>query len=194
MLIFIIIGCCILTILLILFCVFLFAKFKFRIIVHNRNIKIYFARKKIYDSIEKNCGHKTETQDTFEKKYENMKHIINIIRKVIADENGDIISILNHSKKTLSVRKLNISLDYGFDDAAITGVTGGVIWSLISALSAFVERYIDFRKFTNVAVKPHYTEKILEFNLECDLFVSFYHCYKIIKHFKRFKKTLEGGR
>ena len=169
-----IIGCVVFSILLILLLIFFFAKFKFRIVVHNKDIKIYWRKDVIYDSMDEYDYVDDVKELSFEKKYKKMKYIINLIRKILDDKNDDIIYILKYVKKTFTVKRLDISLDYGFDDAAMTGITGGVIWSLISGLSAFVGRFIDFRKFTNIAVKPYYTEEILDFNLECVFDVSIY--------------------
>ena len=47
---FIIIACAVLLLLLIVLYVVLFAKFKFRVLINNKDIKIYWKRKIIYDS------------------------------------------------------------------------------------------------------------------------------------------------
>ena len=53
---------------------------------------------------------------------------------------------------------------------------------------------IDIKSFANIAVKPYYTEEILEFKLELFFNVSIYNYLKTQKLIKRFKKTLEGRR
>ena len=191
----IIAGCCVAAILLILLFIILFVKFKISIKVNNKTASVYLGKIKIYDSSDSVAEDDLrDNEEEFEEKYKKMKLAINFIRKILDDKNDDIIYILNYAKKTFSVKNLDISLDFGFNDAALTGITGGIIWTLISAVSAFVGRFIDFKRFTNIAVKPYYTENILDFKLEFVFYVRILNFLKMLKHIKRFKKTLEGRR
>lgn len=191
-------GCCIAAILLILLLIVLFVKFKISIKVNNKTVRVYLGKIKIYDStdsVEKDDREDVVDKDkAFEEKYSKMKLVINFFRKILDDRNDDIIYILKYAKKTVSMKKLDIALDYGFDDAALTGITGGIIWTLISGVSGFVGRFIDIKRFTNIAVKPYYTEKIIDFKLEFVFKVRILHLLKTLRHVKRFKKTLEGRR
>lgn len=191
-------GCCVAAILLILLLIILFVKFKITVRVNNKKVRVFLGKIKLYDSTD---SVKTYDEDDvvdkeqeFEEKYKKMKLVINFIRKVLDDKNDDIIYILKYAKKTISIKRLDISLDYGFDDAALTGITGGIIWILISGIFSFAGRFIDVKRFTNIAVKPYYTEKILDFKLEFVFSVRILHLLKTIRHVKRFKKTLEGRR
>ena len=191
----ILIACAIVVLLLIIYYIIFCAKLRFCIKVNNTDIKMYWKKSVIYD-LRNNFPQKNSDNQPlpFEEKYKRMKYIINFLRTLLDDENDDIIYILKYAKRTFSVKRLDISLDYGFDDAALTGITGGIIWTLIAGLSGFVGRYIDFKKFTNIAVKPYYTEEILEFKLDLFFDVSLYNFMKTIRHIKRFKKTLKGRR
>lgn len=199
MILFICIACAVLLlILLAILFVVLFAKFKFRVFINNRDIKIYWKRKIIYDSLEEyedyDDSEEVEKSVIFEKRYKKMKRIINLIRSVLDDRNDDLIYIFRYAKKTVSVEKLDVSLDYGFDDAALTGITGGVIWTVISGVCGLVGRFIDIKRFANIAVKPHYTENIIDFKLDLVFNVSIYNYLKTKRLIKRFKKSLEGRR
>ncbi len=191
-------GSCIAAILIVLLLIILFVRFKISVKVNNKTAKVYLGKIKIYDSsnaAERKSKNKTVDKDReFEEKYANFKKIINFFRKIPDDKNDDIVYILKYAKKTFSVRRLDISLDYGFDDAALTGITGGIIWTVIPAISGFVGRYIDIKQITNIAIKPYYTEKILDFKLEFVFCVRILHLCKTLRHIKRFKKTLEGRR
>jgi len=196
---FILIACAVLLLaLMVILFIVLYAKFKFCVFINNKDIKIYWKRKIIYDSLEEydDYDDSADNEKTiiFEKRYKKMKRIINLIRRVLDDKNDDLIYIFKYTKKTFSVEKLDVSLDYGFDDAALTGITGGVIWTVISGVCGLVGRFIDIKKFTNIAVKPHYTENIIDFKLELVFNVSIYNYLKTKKLIKRFKKTLEGRR
>ena len=188
----IIAGCCIAVILMILLLVILFVKFKIYIKVNNKTVRVYIGKIKVYDSSEIADNNSVEEKQEVEEKYKKMKLVINFIRKVLDDKNDDIVYILKYAKKTVSVKRLDIALDYGFDDAALTGITGGVLWTLVSGVSGFIGKYIDIKKYTNIAIKPYYTEKILNFKLEFVFSVRILHLLKTLRHAKRFKKTLEG--
>lgn len=189
---------CVGSIFLVLLFIILFAKFKISVIINNKIIKVFLGRIKVYDSSKKksktngNTDKKIDKDKEFEKKYKGLKQSVNFIRKILDDKNDDIIYILKYIKKTFYVKKLDISLDYGFGDAAVTGITGGIIWGLISNICGFAGRYIDVNSFTNIAVKPHYTEKILDYNITFVFYIRTLNLIKTYRRVKRFKKTLEG--
>lgn len=190
----IIAGCSIAALILILLFIIMFAKLKISIIINNKIIKVYLCKIKVYDSSKNTEKTKKNNKDyEFEEKYKTFKLVINFIRKVLDDKNDDLIFILKYARKTLSVKKLDVSLGYGFGDAALTGITGGIIWGFISNICGFVGKYININEFINVAVKPYYTEKMLDFKVDFVFSVRILYLIKTAKHIKRFKNTLKGG-
>jgi len=191
----IIIGCSLGAVVLILLLIILFGKLKISVTVNNNIIKAYVSGIKMYDSSNKKQPAKVlKKEESFEKNYKNFKYVINFVRKILDDKNDDLIYILKNAKKTLSVKKLDLSLDYGFGDAALTGITGGIIWGLISNICCFIGKYININEFTHVAVKPYYTEKILEYKINLVFTVRILYLLKTAKHVRRFKNTLKGGK
>lgn len=190
----IVVGCSVAELILVLLFIILFAKLKVSVIINNKIIKVYLYKIKVYDST-KNTEKtkKINKDDEFEKKYKTFKLVINFLRKVLDDKNDDLLYILKYIKKSVFVKKLDISLDYGFGDAALTGVTGGIIWGLISNICGFIGKYINVKEFTNIAVKPYYTEKILDFKVNFVFSVRILYLIKNAMYIKRFKNTLKGG-
>lgn len=189
--------CCITIFLLLFLFLILFLKLKISIYINNNIIKIFLWKIKVFDSSkekkQKNKNEKNIDKDeNFEKKYKGFKKVINFFRKLLDDKNDDLIFILKYIKKTFSIKKLDVSLDYGFGDAALTGITSGIIWGLISNSCSFVGRFIDINNFTNIAIKPQYTEKTLDYKVNFIFYIKILNLLKAYKHFKRFKKTLEG--
>ena len=79
-------------------------------------------------------------------------------------------------------------MDYGFGNAAITGITGGIIWGVISNVCCIIHKYVNnIKDVLNVAVKPHYTEQIFEYNIKLVFYVRIVSLFKLLKHIKRFK-------
>ena len=191
-----IITLAVLVILFLLF--FLLAKVKVSVVVNNSNIKAYVGAIKVYDSKKKKkpktVNVKKKKEEEFEKNYRSLKMIVNFIRRVFDDKNDDILYILRHIRRTFDVKRLDVALDYGFGDAAVTGITGGGIWIVLSNAAAFVSKYIDVNDILNIAVKPHYTEKIIEFKLNFAFTVRVYHLNYALRLVLRFIKTLKGGR
>ncbi|MEE1043036.1 MAG: DUF2953 domain-containing protein [Clostridia bacterium] len=185
-------GCSVAALILILLSVILFVKLKVSVIVHNKVFWVYVCGIKVFDST-KNTNVKTKENEKLEVNYKKFKFIINFITKILDDKNDDLLYILKYAGKTVDVKRFDVSLDYGFGDAALTGITGGIIWGLISNICAFLDRYIDINNYANVAVKPYYTEKIFEFNSEFVFSVRIFYLMKLLKHFKRFVNTLKGG-
>ena len=63
-------------------------------------------------------------------------------------------------------------MDYGFGNAAITGITGGIIWGLISNVCCIIHKYADnIKDVINIAVKPHYTEQVFEYKINIVFYV-----------------------
>ena len=177
---------------------FLFAKLKVSVVVNNSDVKAYVGAIKVYDSKKKKkpktVNVKKKKEEEFEKNYRSIKMIVNFIRRVFDDKNDDILYILRHIKRTFDVKRLDVALDYGFGDAAVTGIMGGGIWLVLSNAAAFVSKYIDVNDILNIAVKPHYTEKIIEFKVNFVFTVRVYHLIHTLRHILRFTKTLKGGR
>ena len=177
---------------------FLIAKLKVSIAVNNSDVKAYVGAIKVYDSKKKKkpktVNVKKIKEEEFEKNYRSIKMVVNFIRRVFDDKNDDILYILRHIKRTFDVKRLDVALDYGFGDAAVTGITGGGIWLVLSNAAAFVSKYIDVNDILNIAVKPHYTEKIIEFKVNFIFTVRVYHLIHTLRHILRFTKTLKGGR
>ena len=177
---------------------FLFAKLKVSVVVNNSDVKAYVGAIKVYDSKkkkkQKTVNVKKKKEEEFEKNYRSIKMIVNFIRRVFDDKNDGILYILRHIKRTFDVKRLDVALDYGFGDAAVTGIMGGGIWLVLSNAAAFVSKYIDVNDILNIAVKPHYTEKIIEFKVNFVFTVRVYHLIHTLRHILRFTKTLKGGR
>ena len=181
--------------LLLLFLLFLFLSVNLKITVHNKNIAVRVGLFKVYDSVnKKKIAKKKEKEQKCEENYKNTKQVINLIRKILDDRNDDLLSILKYMSKTFKVRRLDLALEYGFSEAALTGIAGGAIWAAISGVCAYAGRYFDLKRFLNIAVKPDYNREVLEFKLCFESRVRLLHLAETVRYILRFKDTLKGGR
>lgn len=176
---------------------FFFLRLNVSLFVHNKDVLVKVGGIKVYDSAkpEKKKQKKVETKDEkFEKNYKSGKQVINFIRTLLDDKNDDLLLILRYIKKTFDVKRLDIALEYGFSEAAVTGIAGGAIWMAVAGVCSYVQRYIDLKNYLNVAVKPNYDEKIFDFNL-CFVFrIRICNLAKTMRYILRFKENLKGGR
>lgn len=98
--------------------------------------------------------------------FEVVKQKGSIFKNIFKNEKHEIISILKSFGQKFDIINLNISVDFGFGDAAITGIASGFIWNGISAIVSFVKKHIDIEGKTNIAVYPNYIESCFEANCQ----------------------------
>ncbi|WP_418921794.1 DUF2953 domain-containing protein [Clostridium aestuarii] len=103
-----------------------------------------------------------------------------------------LIRIIKSFKTTHSLFKplliLNIDLIYGFNDAAITGITYGLLWELNRNLYNFLSIYFKNKKF-KVNIKPNFNQSILEAKIKGIIFTNLvkiiYNKFFIFNHYKK---------
>ena len=181
-------------ILLILTILFFSVKLKIKISVVNSQVTVYVGKIKI----KKHAGKEEKETDIsgeekFEKEYKSVKQMFNLVVRIFDDKNDDLLYFLKYVKNTFNIKRLDVSLDYGFSEPAVTGIAGGAVWILITNVSALISKYIDIKEFTNIAVKPCYKEKKFEFKMNLIFTVKLSCAFFAYKRFKRLKKTLKGG-
>lgn len=182
-------------VLLLLFVIFIFTfRIKIRITVVNSRVTVFAGKIKI----EKNIKKAGENSDKFndkkiEKEYKSVKQMFNLVVRIFDDKNDDLLYFLKYIRDTFDVKRIDLSLEYGFSEPAVTGVMGGALWILITNVSAFIGKYVNIKEFTNIAVKPNYKEKKFEFKMNFVFTVKPSCLISAYRRFRRLKKTLKGG-
>ena len=182
-------------VLLILILFVFIARLKITLNLEDGVFKVYVYRFKILDTSkksDKNVIKPLDKEQEFEKKYKGFKYVVNAIRRILDDKNDDVLGILRHIRRTFGMKRLDVSIDYGTGDAAVTGITSGALWALISSVSAYVGRYINIKNILNIAVKLNYTERVLNYKINFVFTARVYHLLKTVKLVLRFTKTLKG--
>ncbi len=95
-----------------------------------------------------------------------VKQKVLIGKNIFKDEKYEIISILKAFGQKFDIINLNIAVNFGFGDAAITGIANGFIWNGTSAIVSFIQKHIDIQDKTNIAVYPNYLKNCFEANFE----------------------------
>ncbi|MBQ6906892.1 MAG: DUF2953 domain-containing protein [Clostridia bacterium] len=176
-----------------------FKKFKIVLFCQNKKLTIKIGFIKVVDTSKKGREKNPKRIKTVQKRkefgedYINAKKVILGIRNMLLDKNDDIIYFIRTLKDLVYIKKADFSIDYGFGDAAVTGIFDGILWGLISFTSSFLNKYIDIKNILNIAVKPHYTDKIFEYKSEIIIYVKLKNLIKLLKYINRMKKTFKEG-
>lgn len=168
------------------------ARLKITVLLENGVLKVYVYGVKVFD-MSMQAVKPLDREEEFKKKYKGFKYGINFFRRLLDDKNDDILGILHHISRTFSIKRFDLALDYGTGDAAATGITSGVLWALISGVSAFVGRYVNIKEIFNVAVKLNYTDKVFDYKINFTFTARVYHLIQTLRLVLRFTKTLKGG-
>ena len=120
-----------------------------------------------------------------------------IKNKILAGKNfynenkAEISSCLGEAGGLVNFSYLNISIKYGFGDAAITGIANAPLWTAIGAVSAVVRKYFDLKGKLNICLNPMFTEQCFNANVYTLFRVRLYSAYKL---FKKYEELLKKAR
>ena len=89
-----------------------------------------------------------------------------IFKNLFKEEKYEIISILKAFGQKFDIIYLNIAINFGFGDAAITGIANGFIWNGVKSIVSFLMKHIDIEDKTNIAIYPNYIESCFEASFE----------------------------
>lgn len=113
---------------------------------------------------------KEEEKINFNKIYENY-----LLFKSYYMKNKDLINkIKKYLKKSLVLKELDISIEFGTGNACYTGVLSGNIWAALGIITSFISTNIKVLK-QRVIVKPDFANEKLKIDLYCIFVVKFVH-------------------
>lgn len=67
--------------------------------------------------------------------------------------------------------KFNLTIDYGFDDAALTGVSYGIINALSYNLYQLIHKFFKIKDF-NININPNFENKIIYLNITGIIYIN----------------------
>ena len=100
--------------------------------------------------------HKTKPEQ--KKSFSELTGAFGESKKLYKNEKDEIIGILKEISSAFECEVLNFVVDFGFGNAAVTGIANGIIWAGVTAVVTLLKRFIDLDKKVNLAVSPNYTE------------------------------------
>ena len=114
----------------------------------------------------------------------------------------DVIKLLVYFQKKLRIPKYVMHLDFGFPDAANTGVAAGAAYALVYGFAALIYNHLNLKKKDlDVYVVPHFHDAKIDFYFNGIFKLRFVHIIRalfmllnIYSSFKKIQnKTNEGG-
>ena len=125
----------------------------------------------------------------FMERIDGVKHIYKLVK-------SDIEDILTYLKTRIQCRNLTVHLDFGFSDAAQTGIAAGVAYGVVYGFASIVYNNLPLRKDDmDIAVTPHFNRQCADFYTKSIFCLSIAHIIKVLtmllaihKKIKKIKK------
>ncbi|MFX0548962.1 DUF2953 domain-containing protein [Hathewaya histolytica] len=114
-----------------------------------------------------------------EKKLSVYIYNINVHKKKLTSKNTFKLSNLkdnkfSYFKKRKTKASLDLSLNYGLDDAFETAILYGVLCGALNSILLYLSQYIKFKQnnHNKINITPDYNHNKLEFNIKCIIYLS----------------------
>lgn len=123
------------------------------------NIKFDKKEKQINKSNENQQKEiKQEDNQSFLDKAKDLKKNFDILKNTFSNSKPSI-------KKTINIKEINLKMDFGLSDAAITGISTGILWATLYSAFAIVTQLFTVDKH-DFKINPIFNKNI--FTLECN--------------------------
>ena len=110
----------------------------------------------------------------FMKQVDWVKNIYEIIKK-------DLEDIFSYLRSRARCRNLTVHLDFGFEDAAQTGIAGGVAYGLVYSFASLVYNNLSLRKDDmDIAVNPRFDKQCTDLYIKSIFCLAPAHIIKVL--------------
>lgn len=131
--------------------------FMLRFYVFTKKLGFNIKFKETKKEKEKKEAGKAEGKDSFIDRAKRVKNNINILKNTFSASKG-------HIKKSITVKYVNFSMDFGLGDAALTGISTGVLWGVIYSAFALVCKLFTVKEH-KFSIDPIFNKNIMKINL-----------------------------
>lgn len=159
----------------------------FSLIIDVANLTIYEKKPVIKYKIHKNSLFKL-----FHEEHNRKIFSINDVKKILhlaMINKHDFQNTYINTLKSLSIRKLNFNLEFGFNDAAFTSIVYGLINIIVYNLFSKIYYYSNFRNNPSFSINPNFGKLRLVTSFNCILDFRYgniiINSIKFLKNFKR---------
>ena len=79
-------------------------------------------------------------------------------RRIYRDQKGNFLLILSKAARVAKLHEYNVEIDYGFGNAAITGIAYGAIYGVAVAADTVFRNSFGYQADSALRVKPNYND------------------------------------
>ncbi len=112
--------------------------------------------------------------------FENFKENVSDFKEMYKTSKADLKDMLSYVREHLSVESVDFKINFGFDNAAATGISTGAIWGMGSFLLKVIDTLVGIKKI-NMQVNPDFNNKIFEIYLKTILIMRPIHFIIILR-------------
>ncbi len=112
--------------------------------------------------------------------FEIFKNRITAFKEMFDEIKDDLYKMLAFARKHLTIKKVDFNIHFGFDNAATTGISTGVIWGLGSFLLKVFDSLVGIKKI-NMQVTPDFNNKIFNIYLKTILIIKPIHLIIVVR-------------
>ena len=148
-------------------------------------------------------AHKTKTGTLQEQEsklsFKNFKENISDFKEIYDTSKRELKEMLSYVNRHLTISRVDFEIRFGFDNAAVTGISTGAIWSVGSLALKIVDSLVGIKKI-NMQVNPDFNNKIFEIYSKTILIMRPIHFIIVLRQvLKTYKfvnnkiKNIKGG-
>lgn len=107
-------------------------------------------------------------KDVSEKAYDTFQKYLDVL-----------IAFNRYMKKKIKCENFSLKMNYGLGDAALTGISAGMLWGVIYSLLGVLDRYFEFLEM-DVAINPDFNDIKLQMEFNCIFKIKIVHIIIVI--------------
>ncbi|MBE7037443.1 MAG: DUF2953 domain-containing protein [Ruminococcaceae bacterium] len=137
-----------------------FVKLRFYVIhpVLGINIKLNNKENEEKETKKEEIKDEEKEKTSFIEKAKDVKKNFDIIKDTFSNSKQSI-------KKTINIKKLDLNIDFGLSDAALTGISTGVLWASVYSVFSVLTKIVTVHKH-NFKIDPIFNKTV--FTVKCD--------------------------
>ena len=134
-----------------------------------------FRRKKKRCKIDEETLKEQDAEISFDKIKDTSEKAYDIFNKYL----DILIAFYKYTKKKIKCESFCFRMNYGLGDAALTGISTGMLWGVIYSLLGVLDRYFEFIKM-DVNINPDFNDIKLQLEFDCIFKIKIVHIIIVI--------------
>lgn len=145
--------------------------------------------------IDKNKKREPRKKEKFS--FETFKKNVSALKEVYGDSKAEISHMLSYVRKHTTVNRIDFRIQFGFDNAAATGISTGAVWGVGTFFLKVIDSLIGIKKI-NMQVNPDFDNKVFKIYSKTILIMRPIHFIiiyrRIVKTYKYIKNKINNSK